>query len=46
LPHLALRLRTALGETLNVDQVRTGDLGGRATTQEFTRAIVARIGSV
>jgi len=46
LPHLALRLRNALGEALNLDQVRTGDLGGRATTQEFTRAVVARIGSV
>src|SRR6202790_703450 len=30
LPELALRLRKAIGETLNVDNVRTGDLGGRA----------------
>jgi isocitrate dehydrogenase (NAD+) len=43
LPGLALKLRTAIGETLNVDQVRTGDLGGRASTAEFTRALVQRI---
>ena len=30
---------------LNRRQIRTGDLGGRSTTAEFTRAIVARIGS-
>jgi isocitrate dehydrogenase (NAD+) len=43
LPELALRLRTAIGETLNLDQVRTGDLGGKATTAEYTRALIARI---
>jgi len=42
---LALRLRQALDATLNVDKVRTGDLGGRASTSEFTRALVARIGN-
>jgi isocitrate dehydrogenase (NAD+) len=41
---LATRLRAAITATLNVDQVRTGDLGGRSTTAEFTRALVARIG--
>jgi isocitrate dehydrogenase (NAD+) len=41
---LALRLRTAIGETLNLDRVRTGDRGGKANTAEFTRALVARIG--
>jgi isocitrate dehydrogenase (NAD+) len=40
---MAARLRTALSETLNTDQVRTGDLGGRAGTAEFTRALIARI---
>jgi isocitrate dehydrogenase (NAD+) len=40
---LATRLRKAIGDTLNVDLVRTGDLGGRNTTQEFTRALVTRI---
>src|ERR1700683_3412106 len=35
---MAARLRKSIGETLNTDQVRTGDLGGRAGTAEFTRA--------
>jgi isocitrate dehydrogenase (NAD+) len=37
------RLRNAIDATLNVDQVRTGDLGGKATTREFTAALVQRI---
>lgn len=37
------RLRTAIDRTLNVDKVRTGDLGGSASTGEFSRALVARI---
>jgi isocitrate dehydrogenase (NAD+) len=45
LPELAVRLRKAIDETLNLDQVRTGDLGGRATTAQFTRALRARIGN-
>jgi isocitrate dehydrogenase (NAD+) len=40
---LAARLRRAIDQTLNVDQVRTGDLGGRASTAAFTQALVARI---
>jgi isocitrate dehydrogenase (NAD+) len=43
LPHMAARLRTAIDQTLNVDQVRTGDLGGHAVTAEFTRALIKRI---
>ena len=43
LPELAKRLRTALHETLNLDKIRTGDLGGRANTAEFTKALVRRI---
>ncbi len=39
----AQRLRRAIADTLNIDQVRTGDLGGKATTAAFTTAIVARI---
>jgi isocitrate dehydrogenase (NAD+) len=39
---LATRLRQAIDGTLNVDRVRTGDLGGSAGTAEFTRALVAR----
>jgi isocitrate dehydrogenase (NAD+) len=41
---LAARLRAALDQTLNVDKVRTRDLGGSASTSEFAAAIVARIG--
>ena len=43
LPDLATRLRDGLYQTLNVDNVRTGDLGGRATTREFTNTLVKRI---
>lgn len=44
LPDMATRLRTAIDQTLNLDQVRTGDLGGKATTAEFTAALIRRIG--
>ena len=40
---MATRLRRAIDETLNVDKVRTGDLGGKAGTAEFTKALVSRI---
>ena len=40
---MAQRLRGAIHATLNVDQVRTGDLGGKASTSEFARAVAARI---
>jgi isocitrate dehydrogenase (NAD+) len=43
LPDKATRLRTAIAETLNMDKVRTGDLGGKAGTSEFTAALVSRI---
>ena len=39
----ALRLRRAIGATLNTDNVRTGDLGGNASTAVFTKALVGRI---
>ena len=39
----ATRLRHGIDLTLNVDHVRTGDLGGTASTQEFTAALVARL---
>jgi len=42
---LAERARRAISDTLNQDQVRTGDLGGKASTREFTAAVCARIGS-
>ncbi len=40
---LGQRLRVAIDRTLNEDQVRTGDLKGKATTKEFTDAVVRRI---
>jgi len=40
---LAKRLRDAIHATVNEDGVRTGDLGGKATTAEFTDAIIRRI---
>jgi len=39
----AERLRKAIDDTLNVDKVRTGDLGGTANTATFTQALVSRI---
>jgi isocitrate dehydrogenase (NAD+) len=39
---LAVRLRKAIDDTLNVDRVRTRDLGGTAGTAAFTRALVQR----
>jgi len=42
-PELATRLRQAIDDTLNVDKVRTGDLGGSANTEAFTKALVSRI---
>jgi isocitrate dehydrogenase (NAD+) len=40
---LGNRLRQAIDDTLNVDKVRTGDLGGTANTGAFTKALVSRI---
>jgi isocitrate dehydrogenase (NAD+) len=42
-PDMATRLRHGIDATLNVDGVRTRDLGGSASTTEFTRALVARL---
>jgi isocitrate dehydrogenase (NAD+) len=39
----AKRLRQAIDETLNLDQIKTGDLGGSANTQHYTQALVTRI---
>ena len=39
----AARLRTAIDQTLREDGVRTGDLGGSATTKDMTQAIVRRL---
>lgn len=39
----ASRLRTAIDRTLNLDRIRTPDIGGRATTREFTAALIRRL---
>jgi isocitrate dehydrogenase (NAD+) len=39
----ALKLRRAIDGALRDDRVRTGDLGGSATTHEMTQAIVRRV---
>jgi len=43
LTEMATRLRKAINDTLNIDLVRTGDLGGSAGTKAFTNALVSRI---
>ena len=40
---LAGRLRAAIDGVLNEDKIRTGDLGGQASTKEFATAVVRRI---
>jgi 3-isopropylmalate dehydrogenase len=37
------RMRRAIDQVLREDNVRTGDLGGKASTKDFTQAIVARL---
>jgi len=39
----AKRIRTAVDRALRDDNVRTGDLGGKASTKDFTRAVVKRL---
>ena len=39
------RLRQAINDVLNKDKVRTGDLGGGSTTDQYAKALVARIKS-
>jgi isocitrate dehydrogenase (NAD+) len=43
LTQMAQRLRAGIDATLNIDKVRTGDLGGKADTAQFTQALVARL---
>src|SRR5204863_1082152 len=40
---LAQRVRRGIDETLHVDHIRTGDLGGKATTREFAHALAQRV---
>jgi isocitrate dehydrogenase (NAD+) len=39
----ARRIRDAIDNVLCVDNVRTGDLKGKATTKQFTDAVIARL---
>ena len=39
----AKRIRDAVDHTLVKDNVRTGDLGGKANTKDFTKAIIQRL---
>ena len=39
------RIRTAVDQTLREDNIRTGDLGGKATTAEYAAAVVSRLRS-
>src|SRR5271165_5434321 len=41
----ARHLRKAIDDVLNKDKVRTGDLGGKASTCDFAKAIVQRVTS-
>jgi isocitrate dehydrogenase (NAD+) len=41
----AARLRKAIDQVLNQDKIRTGDLGGKASTSDFARALVQRVSS-
>src|SRR6202790_2480877 len=43
-PGLANRLRTAIDQVLRKDGVRTPDLGGKASTTDFTQSIIRRLG--
>ncbi|HEY4998284.1 MAG TPA: isocitrate/isopropylmalate family dehydrogenase, partial [Usitatibacter sp.] len=40
----AVRMRTAIDKVLREDKVLTGDLGGKASTRDFTSAVVRRVG--
>jgi isocitrate dehydrogenase (NAD+) len=42
-PGLAQRLRAAIATTLDQDNIRTRDLGGRASTREFAAAVAQRV---
>jgi isocitrate dehydrogenase (NAD+) len=37
------RLRQSIDDVLNKDKVRTGDLGGSASTDQYAKALVARV---
>jgi len=40
---LAQRLRDAIDRVINQDNIRTRDIGGRASTREFAEAVARRL---
>jgi len=40
---LGVRIRKAVDETLHEDKIRTGDLGGKASTADYAKAVVRRL---
>jgi isocitrate dehydrogenase (NAD+) len=42
---LAQKLRQAISQVINEDKIRTRDLGGSASTKEFTAAVIRRVTS-
>ena len=42
---LRQRLEKGIDQVLNTDKLRTGDLGGQASTREFTKALIQRVSS-
>jgi len=40
---VADKIRRAVDRTLRDDGMRTRDLGGKATTRDFTQAVIARL---
>ncbi len=45
LQNLRQRLEKGIDQVLNADKVRTGDLGGKSSTRDFTQALVQRLNS-
>ncbi|HEY2804269.1 MAG TPA: isocitrate/isopropylmalate dehydrogenase family protein [Gemmatimonadales bacterium] len=39
------RVREAVVDTIRIDEIRTGDLGGKASTMEFAQAVAKRVSS-
>ena len=42
---LAQRLKAAIEAALKIDGIRTGDLGGKASTNDFANAVIKRLGT-
>ena len=42
---LAVRVRTAIERTLRERKIVTADVGGTATTEQYTDAVIANLGA-